>query len=243
MAFPFASSREVPQPEQPAAIPLPPPITANETQGVKLPDNFTVPYDEGFVTVKAESTGDVEWLILTTAEKIKYKKDVPNKAIDIAIPPKDSVISVFCWAAINGKPTKAARCDITVKGPNGPAPNPNPGPTPTPTPIPVPKGSLILTVIEDPTARDPSYTLLTRWVDTEQKLIAAGHKPYLKSIKDPVIKNWLNNASDMNAKFKDAVAKAGIPMVIIQGSDGSIFAVLPCPKTEAELLTAISGGK
>lgn len=244
----------VQQPQPVAAAPTT--STPNKVTGLTLPPNFNVPYDEGFITVKAECKGSVEWIVLTTAKKVKYKTH--NNEVDISVPPEQCVVTVFAYGYADGKLTRAARCDIKVTVPQPkpkpqpepepqpeptpppPAPNPLPAPDPTPTPI---QGNLIVTVIEDPLKRDLSYTTITRWFSTAAKLQAAGHRPFLKSIRDPAIKNWLDAAAARDKTFADALNRAGVPMMILQDIRGKPLAVGPCPRTEAELFSILQGGK
>lgn len=230
-----------------------PNVKADATPVVKLPASLRVSFDEGMVSVQAETEGEVEWLVLTAAKlkkPIKYKRNDADKAIDIAIPVLTPIqsyqITVYCWSAGGNKPTPASRCDIFVDAPDQntpyPAPQPAPGPQPGPNPAPIPQGNLILTVVYDPTNVDPSYTLISKWADTKDKLIAAGHKPYLQSIKSAAVQAWLNKATAQNAEFGAAVKQAGIPMIIAQDSKARVLGVVPCPKTEAELIKLLAGG-
>jgi hypothetical protein len=227
---------------------------ANKVPGLSLPPNFPVAYDEGFITIKADCKGTVDWIVLTTAKKVKYK--TYEKEIDISVPPTDCIVTVFCYGYVDGKLTRAARCDIKVVAPQPkpkpePEPQPQPQPTPTPEPTPVPPnpspippnaGNLIVTVVEDPLKRDPTYSTVTKWFSTASKLQAAGHRPFLKSIRDPVIKKWLDTAAAKDKNFADALNRAGLPMLIIQNINGKPLAVGPCPRTEEELFSILQGG-
>ena len=229
-----AYAQEPPKVEQPVAA-VAAPVTANVVPGLKLPNNFSVPYDEGFVTIKAECTGPVEWIVLTTAEKVKYK--VTGKELDVAIPPKSCVITIFCYGVVDGKPTRAARVDIDVQGPQPP-----PGPGPVPPPIPV-TGKLIVTVVEDPLKRDPQYQLITHWVASSAKIRQAGHTTFLKSIRDKAIQTWLDTAAKQNEQFRQALQLAGTPVVIIQSAEnGRLLGAIPCPKTAEDLLRILAQG-
>jgi hypothetical protein len=210
-----------------------------------LPDPIKVPYDEGFVTIKAECEGPVEWLVLLTPAdpkskpKLKYKTGTDPKSLDVSVPPEACTISVFCVGVIESKPTRFARTDIIVEAGNGPRPPPvDPDEKPIPADVP-----FIVTVVYDPLNVSNDYTILTKWPDASKQLVAAGHKPYLKSIKDPNIKAWLDAAGKKKPEFAAAIKQAGIPLVIVQDKNGKAVAAIPCPKTVAELLTALRGGK
>lgn len=236
--------------EQPQQVALPA-NTPNKVPGLSLPPSFSVPFDEGFVTVKAECSGPVDWVVLTTAKKVKYK--AKDKEVDISIPPLECTVTVFAYGYVGSKLTRAARCDIQVVGPKDkPEPSPSPAPTPAPVPPPVPgpdptpvpvQGNLIVTVVEDPLKRDLSYTTITKWFSTAAKLQAAGHRPFLKSIRDPAIKNWLDTAAAKDQKLAEAITHAGLPMMILQDARGKPLAVGACPRTEAELFSILQGGK
>lgn len=209
----------------------------NVVPGLSIPAGFDVQWDEGFISLDATSTGPVDWIVLTSADKIKYRK-ISDKSIDISVPPVECTITVFCYGVIDGKPTAAARCDINVKGPQGKRPPPNTKPTPNPTPS--EDGPFIVTIVEDPTARDPAFTILTKYVDTSNALIQAGHKPFRLSINDPRTKAWLNAAAAKDKKFADALKSTGTPMVVIQDMAGRAVGVIPCPKTKEDLLAILA---
>lgn len=231
--LPFSSADEKPATPVPAATAT----SVNDVPGLKLPADFSVNYDESFVTLKAECDGPVDWIVLSTTEKIKYKIPAGTNEIDIGIPPKACVITVFCYGLVSGKLTKAARCNITVTGAT-PTPTPSPSPTPNPSPTPAPATqALNITIIQDPTKRDPSYTLISQWVTTENKLKAAGHKARMISISDPWVTDPRNTLLAIMQK-----AQVTAPALMIQDAGGKLLGLIPCPKTEAELMKLLSQG-
>lgn len=216
----------------------------NVVPGLKLPDPMKVSYDEGFITVKADCEGQVEWIVLLTANetgkaKIKYKIGSDPNSLDVSIPPEPCQITVFCYGIVDNKLTRAARCEIVVEGGKvGPKPIDDDS-----QPSPVSGSAFIVTVIHDPQNLPLDYSLIAKWPDSAKKLIAAGHTPYLKSSKDPKIKAWLTDASKRKPQFGDAIKKAGPIFIVIQDSSGVALAAIPAPKTTDELLKILQGGK
>lgn len=205
--------------------------STNKVPGLTLPANFAVPTDEGFVNIKAECAGAVEWLVLTTATKVKYKVSDQDKEVIIGVPNKPCVVSVFCFGVVDSKPTKVARCDITVTENNAPRPPPDPPITP---PNVVTKGPYVITVIEDPLKRTPDMTLITNWLASVTELKKLGHKAYLVSSKDPAIINPANGFDKLLSRFP-------LPILVIQDPTGKLLGAGPCPKTLDELLKMLQG--
>jgi hypothetical protein len=173
----------------------------NEVTGLKLPAPQTVNYDEGFVSLSADCKGTVKWLVLSTSAKVKFKVNpsTPND-IDIAVPPYESTITVFCVGVIEGKMTEFARTDVTIKGP---AP-PGPGPAPNPTPSDV-KGPFHLSVIEDPAKRTNEIKAVIESADMRDKLKAKQVTVRIYTATDPVL---------AQKKFDAVLQKYGAPVMI-----------------------------
>lgn len=228
----------------------PPPISdpknPNILPGIKLPAPFEVSYDEQFVTIKAECTGEVEWLVLGSEGRIKNKINRATNETEVGVPvsgafatpPRDVVIRVYAIGVVDGKMTGHVWTEITVRSaaPAPPQPTPTP-PQPQPTPPvdpPIANSSYHVTVIEDPLRRSPEYVSLTRWLDTRAKLIAAGHKPHQMSTNDPLY-------LDPKSGFAEEVKRVGLPALIIQDKDANLVRAVACPKTAEEILKLLGG--
>ncbi len=191
--------------------------SANEVAGLKLPEPKSVEYDEGFVTLEAECKGTVQWLVLSTSVKVKYKvnKSTPNE-IDIAIPPYESLITVYAVGLVDSKLTAFARTDINVKGP--PVPQP---PEPPPAPGPDVKTPLHLSIIEDPAARTPAINNIINSTELRNKLKAKKVNVRVYSKNDEEIKN---------KKFDAVLAKYNTPIIILQDATGKGLVIGELPK-------------
>lgn len=192
----------------------------NEVTGLKLPETRSVDYDEGFVTLEAECKGVVQWLVLSTSVKVKYKvsKASPNE-IDIAIPPYESIITVYAVAMVDNKLTQFARTDVNVKGP--PIPQP---PDPIPTPGPDVKGPLHLSIIEDPAARTPAIRAI---IDSQEM------RNKLKDKKVNVRVYSKNDEEIKNKKFDAVLTKYNTPILILQDNTGKGLVIGELPKDVA----------
>lgn len=215
----------------------------NKVDGISLPSSFSVNSDELFVSVKAESKSLVEWLVIVTVPstnpptpipKVKYKVVSADKELTIGIPNVTCVLSIFCWGVLDGKPTKAARCDINVTSKDSPKPQPKPDDNTDPKPKPA--GPFLITIIEDPLKRSADNTLITKWADNKVKLKELGHSGYLVSSKDRQINDPANG-------FADLMKKIPLPILVIQTSDGELLGAGPAPKTIDELIKMINQGK
>jgi hypothetical protein len=206
--------------------------SSNKVDGLSLPASFTVTADEGFVTVKADCKGPVEWIVLTTAQKVKYKVSESDKEVIVSVPTVQCIITIFCYGVVEGKPTKPARCDITVNVGNGDNPKP-----PEPGPKPVPNvGKLNITIVEDPSKRTQDYTLITRWAITKEELEKLGHKSYLLPFNAP-------EATDPKYGFDKLIKQFPLPILVIQDEKGKLLGAGPAPKTLDELKRMIAQGK
>lgn len=235
----FAGTSQVP-----AQVTLPSAPTAesvaaespNQVPGLKLPAPFKVGTDEGFVTVKAECKGPVEWIVLTTAPRVKYKVAEADKEVIVSVPTKACTITVFCYGVVDGKLTKPARCDITVgEGGDGGGGDDKDKDKDKPKPAPV-KGPLNLTLIEDPAKRTADYTLLTNWLANKAELQKLGHRAFLLSHRDAQVTNPANG-------FDKLVQRFNLPLLVIQDSDGKLLGAGPAPKTLDDLKRMLTQGR
>lgn len=206
--------------------------------GLELPTPQTVNYDEGFVNLTAASKGQVEWLVLSTSTKIKYRVVAPGNELIVAIPPQEAQIVIFGVAVVDGKLTPFARTEINVRGP--PAPGPGPGPAPTPTPGKLPVGAkLYITVIEspDPAQRTPEIAAVVTSAKIAKALQDAGHVRRLYVSTDPKI-----TANPGLLKSLNRIGQLPALVVITSpdGKTGNVVLEMPLPKTEADFLNAIN---
>lgn len=220
--------------QAPDAKTVPAVVKINEVSGLKLPASQTVNFDEGFVSLHADTTGTVKWLVLSTSHKVKYKVNpaTPND-IDVAIPPYAGAVTVFAIAAVNGQLTDYARTDITITGPPEPPPAPGPGPNPPPTPGPTPAVSLPLhlSFIEDPTKRTDAIKSVIESTTLRGQLTAKGIKVRQYTINDPLI---------AQKNFTAALQKYGAPLMILQDNTGRALVISALPADQAALLKLIS---
>ena len=68
--------------------------SSNEVAGLKLPASATVQHDEGFITITADCKGDVRWLVLSTAARVKYKV-VKATEIIVAVPIHEAIVTIY----------------------------------------------------------------------------------------------------------------------------------------------------
>ena len=102
-------------PCQAADTPKPEPAKVTATTAeVKLPADREVKYDEGFITIKADSPGPVKWLILNN-QRVKYVS-VDDLTIILSVPPVNTTITVMAVSFVDGKFTEYATMKITVTG-------------------------------------------------------------------------------------------------------------------------------
>jgi hypothetical protein len=221
-----AASGQAPKsaPTQPA------PTIVNEVVGLKLPAPQTVNFDEGFISLTADCKGLVKWLVLSTSVKVKFKVNPasPND-IDIAIPPYESAITVFCIGIVDGKQTEFARTDITVKGPPGPGPGPGPGPDPPPPDI---KGPFWLSIIEDPLKRTDAIKLVIESDNLRAKLRDKQVTLRTFTTNDPALVSPL--------KFDAVLKKYGAPVMILQDDTGKALVISTLPPDVPGVLKAVA---
>lgn len=222
---PPASAERLDRIEDPPASPYP-----NKVEGLELPDPFTVPYDEGFVTLKANCKGPVEWIVRpvpgTRPLRFKYRASEGNE-IDLSIPPTDCSIEVYAIGVVpgTGKPTPPAMTMVTVQGPS-------PEPAPKPSPAPAPAAHLHVTIVLDAAKTTAETAALLNSPTLFARLRAAGTEPRAYLTSDPRLKE----------KHLDAfVTRAGgAPALIAQLDSGKVVLAVTLPRTEAEILDSIT---
>lgn len=208
----------------------PPNSSSHKVAGLEITAPQTVAADEGFVVVNAVCSGAVEWLVLSTSTRVKYKVSASEKELTIAVPttPGD-VVTIFCIGVVDGKPTPFARTDVTVKGGTDP-----------PQPLQPPVGKLHITIVEDPSKRTPEVATILNSANLRKQLGDAGHILRVYSATDPMLKQ----------KGLDRIyTQVGGPVVlIVQSEDGTVRVAQALPKTEAGVLDLVlrrnaSGGR
>jgi hypothetical protein len=214
--------------QQPSVTPKPEIVSgANKTDGLELPADQTVKFDEGFVTIQATCKGEVKWLVIS-AVKIKYFTLNTNNTIIVSVPPQGGLISVFAVGSINGKMTEFAKTMITVT---------TPGPNPTPNPNPI-NGPLHVTFIMDLNNTTPALGQIINSQKIRDAVTTKNAFYRLYDSQSPILKN--KGLADL------VTAAGGPPMIVIQTSSGGIVDKRKMPGTEDEIiqyLNQVLGGK
>jgi len=209
--------------------------SSNKTDGIELPADQTVKFDEGFVTLQANCKGTVKWLVIS-ATKIKYFTLPTGNSIIISVPPQGGLITVFAVGLVDGKLTDFARTSITITS-GGPVPNPNPTPNPNPNPNPAPVSAHV-TFVVDLNNTTPALGQILNSQKVREAITTRGAYYRLYDVNSAVLKE----------KGLDRVVaeKGGPPMIIVQAANGNIVGALKMPGTEADVLqylTKILGGQ
>ncbi len=212
-------------------------LAANaKVDGLELPADQTVNYDEGFINIQAKCKGDVKWLIISN-QKVKYLVGSQTNSIVISVPPLDkSVVNVFAVGLVDGKLTEFARTNITVNGGN-PSPNPNPpgpgpGPGPNPNPNPNTGGPLHVTFFVDLNSTTPELAQILNSQTLRTQITSKGNFFRFYDIKSPIV---------AQKKLDAVLAKVGgSAVLVIQRNDGVILAAQAVPRTEAEIIGVIN---
>jgi len=194
----------------------------NKIDGLELPADQTVKYDEGFITVKAVCKGSVKWLVISPL-KIKYFT-LPDNSIVLSIPPQSGNISVFAIGLVDNNLTEFVRTNITI---TGGVPVPNPGPTPTPA-----AGPYFVTFVVDLNNNTPELAQILNSQGIHQAITSKSSFRKVYDIKSPTLKE----------KRLDTVVQqvGGSAVLIVQNSTGQVVDKRPIPKTEAEVLQVIN---
>lgn len=222
---------------------------SNEATGIKLPNNFTKTVADQYVDVQADCKGQVSWLITSATITPKYT-DRGNNTVTVGIPNTPAVITVYAIGLVDGKLTTFVRTDITVMAadPNvqpQPPPAPTPGPTPGPAPNPPVAGGTPyhVSIVEDASKRTPELAQILDSPTINNKLAPPDYKLYDLPLNSDLVK-----AKGLAAKI-DAAQKshpewaAVTAWVVVQRSNGVVTLVVPVPKTENELVTAVKNAR
>lgn len=202
--------------------------------GLTITASQTVDPDEGFVQIKATCAGPVEWLVLSTFAKAKYKVSDADKEVIVAITPAEGIVSVFCVGIVNNKLTEFARTDITVRKPANQDPPPNVGGG-----VLAAGTKLYVVIVQDPdfSKRSPDENILAASANLAKSLQQAGHTLKIYSSDDPKY--------TANKGLVAAAAKVGkVPALVIakQNADNTASTVLQqaLPKTDADVLNLVN---
>ncbi len=197
--------------------------SSNKADGIELPADQTVRFDEGFVTLQANCKGSVKWLVIS-ATKIKYFTLPTSNTIVISIPPQGGQITVFAVGSVDGKLTDFARTSITVTGGSTPVTPPNPpGPNP-----PGPTANMHVTFVVDLNATTPALGQLLNSQKVREAI----------TTRNAYYRLYDANSGVLKEKGLDKVVASGggPPMIIVQNAAGAVVSASKMPGTEAELL-------
>lgn len=244
LAFPTLSQSQTPTPvpivgSTPALAPAPSPVPAdsngNEVEGLKLPEDTTVKFDEGFVRIKANCNGEVKWLVLS-ALKVKYLILPLENTIIVSVPPQAGTISIYAVGLVGGKLTEFAKSNITITGGLTPVPVPNPNPSPSveedyPKPWHV-------TFVMNLNESTPDLGQILTSQNIKDFITNKGGSYYRQyDYKSPVLKEkGLSPVIEKFAKEKGMDPNKLPPMIIVQASNGKVKIKDLMPKTEAEVI-------
>lgn len=208
--------------------------SGNKADGIELPADQNVKYDEGFVTLTANCKGSVKWLVIS-ATKIKYFTLPTNNTIIVSVPPQGGLITVFAVGIVDGKLTEFARTNITVTGGPAPVPGPAPGPNPGPN---GPTASMHVTFIVDLNNTTPALGQILN----SQKIREA------ITTRNGYYRLYDSQSSVLKEKGLDKVmaSAGGPPLIVVQTSSGNVVGSRKMPNTEAEVLQYLAqvlGGK
>ena len=203
--------------------------SGNKIDGIELPSDQTVKFDEGFVTLSANCKGSVKWLVIS-ATKIKYFTLPTTNSIIISIPPQGGLITVFAVGLVDGKLTDFVRTSITVTGSPSPIPNPTPNHTPT--------ASAHVTFIVDLNNTTSALGQILNSQKVREAITTRGGYYRLYDAQSSVLKE----------KGLDRVVAngGGPPLIIVQNANGNIVGSIKMPATEDEViqyLNRILGGQ
>jgi hypothetical protein len=200
--------------------------SSNKTDGIELPPDQTVKFDEGFVTLQATCKGSVKWLVIS-ATKIKYFTLPTNNTIVISVPPQGGLITVFAVGLVDGKLTDFARTSISVSGGSTPITPPNPPNPPVPNP-PGPTANMHVTFVVDLNAATPALAQILNSQKVREAI----------TTRNAYYRLYDANSGVLREKGLDKVvaASGGPPVIIVQNANGAVVSNLKMPGTEAEVL-------
>jgi len=198
---------------------------ANKVDGLELPANQTVSSDEGFLNIKAKTSGQIKWLVVS-AVKVKYISIPQTNSIVISVPPQGGTITVFAVALVDGKLTDFARTNVIVNSQNGTTP-----PSP-PNPPPVGSGPLHITFLVDLNNMTPGLAQILNSQTLRQNISTSGNFFRLYDLKSPII---------TTKKLDSIVNKVGgNAIIVIQRNDGYVLNAQKVPQTETQVMQLIS---
>lgn len=207
--------------------------SSNKADGIELPPDQNVKFDEGFVTLQANCKGTVKWLVIS-ATKIKYFT-LPSNGIIVSVPPQGGLITVFAVGLVDGKLTDFARTSITVTGgstPVGPVTPPVNPPVNPPINPPAPTANMHVTFIVDLNNATPAIGQIIN----SQKIREA------ITTRNAYYRLYDASSSTLKDKGLDKVvtSSGGPPIIIVQSASGNVVSSLKMPGTEAEVLQYLS---
>lgn len=194
-------------------------FTPSKVDGLELPPDQNVNFDEGFVNLTAKCSGQVKWLVVS-AVKVKYQTIPQNNSIIISVPPGGGLVTVFAIGVVDGKMTEFARTNINIAAPGGDlriAPSVEP---------------LHVTFLID-----NATSALAQLLNSQSLRTAIQAKGFLRiyDIKSPIV---------AEKKLDVFVAKVGgSSVMIVQRNDGTVISAIVIPNTEAAILSVINGSK
>lgn len=194
---------------------------ANATAGLTLPPDFTVPGDQGFVEVQADSPGEVRFAVLGS-QPVRYK--LLPKSVIVATPASGGSVVIVAVAVVNGTLSEFARTVVTIT-PAGPSPGPAPPAPPAPEAV---KGKLYVTIVTDSATQTPAQAAVVNSAALRQLVQQRGALRVVER-SDP----WLAN------RKLDAFVPDELPGLIVQSEDGAVRLSRSLPKTEKETLALI----
>lgn len=209
-----------------------PVASENKVDGLELPADMDVSYDEGYVIVQAKCKGAVKWLVIGSA-KIKYHVD--NNDLIVSIPPSGGTINIYAVGLVDSKQTDFARTIISIQSPL-PDPNVNPTPVPVP-PKPVkvlPKDTkLLIIAILDLDKVTPEVAKVLNDSKMRQKVASDGHDLQIFDTKDPLTKQ-----KNLLKAYED---NGSVPtLLFMTPKDGKVHNTISLPKTADEVLAVLS---
>jgi len=215
--------------ESPKTVDAPvPPASPSKVEGLELPPDMSVGFDEGFISLTAKCSGPVKWLVVS-AVKVKYQTIPQNNSIIISVPPAGGLVTVFAIGVVDGKLTEFARTNVNITAPL--ATGPEAGPKGV---APVVEGPLHVTFLIDMDTATPTMAQLLNSPTLRQGISAKGHfRVY--DIKDKIV---------AGKKLTPFVTKVGgSAVMIVQRNDGVVISAVAIPNTEADILAVVNGTK
>lgn len=219
---------------------LPAPATASkQVDDLKLPPDSVISDDEGFVTVKAECSGEVKWLVLSP-HKVKHIV-VSGDMVVISVPRPDendpivdgvrqTTVDVFAVAYVRDHITDFVKTTITVNASGKVEPEPEPQPQPPPAAVEKP---YYVTFIADLSPEKMTNNIANILNSKTIKKYVTDNGSYL-SLFGNTSKNLTEKHKSIFAEFKEK------PVVVIQNAAGKIKYKGVLPDSENAALNLIS---